>query len=54
MSRYVFVFRGGAVVRKELSPAELGAQLQKWLAWLGELGRKGQPARFERGYEWHD
>jgi hypothetical protein len=41
MNRYVFVFRGGAVVRKELAPAELGAHLQKWMVWLGELGKKG-------------
>jgi hypothetical protein len=42
MNRYVFVFRGGAVVRKELAPAELGAHLQKWMVWVGELGQKGQ------------
>ena len=42
MNRYVFVFRGGAVVHKELAPAELGAHLQKWMVWLGELGKKGQ------------
>jgi hypothetical protein len=42
MNRYAFVFRGGAVVHKELAPAELGAHLQKWMAWLGELEKKGQ------------
>jgi hypothetical protein len=42
MNRYAFVFRGGAVVRKEISPAELGAHLEKWMVWLGELGKKGQ------------
>ena len=42
MKRYVFVFRGGAVVRKELAPGELGAHLQKWMVWLGELEKKGQ------------
>jgi len=41
MNRYAFVFRGGAVVHKELAPAELGAHLQKWMVWLGELGKKG-------------
>lgn len=41
-NRYVFVFRGGAVVHKELAPAELGAHLQKWIAWLGDLEKKGQ------------
>ena len=42
MNRFVFVFRGGAVVHKELAPAELGAHLQKWMVWLGELDKKGQ------------
>jgi hypothetical protein len=42
MSRYAFVFRGGAVVRKEISPAELGAHLQKWMVWLNDLSAKGQ------------
>ena len=42
MNRYVFVFRGGAVVHKELAPAELGAHLQKWMAWLGELEKTGK------------
>ena len=41
MNRYVFVFRGGAVVHKELAPAELGAHLQKWMTWLGDLSKKG-------------
>jgi hypothetical protein len=41
MSRYVFVFRGGAVVHKELAPAELGAHLQKWMVWLTDLDKKG-------------
>jgi hypothetical protein len=42
MNRFVFVFRGGAVVQKELAPAELGAHLQKWMTWLTELQKKGQ------------
>lgn len=41
MNRFVFVFRGGAVAHKELAPAEVGAHLQKWMVWLGELDRKG-------------
>lgn len=48
MNRYVLVFRGGAVVHKELAPAELGAHLQKWMAWLGELDAKGSPSRTAR------
>ncbi len=42
MSRYVFVFRGGAIAHKELAPAEVGAHLQKWMVWLGELSKNGQ------------
>ena len=42
MNRFVFVFRGGAVVQKELAPAELGAHLQKWMVWVGDLAKKGQ------------
>jgi hypothetical protein len=42
MNRYAFVFRGGAVVHKEISPAELGAHLQKWMVWLNDLAKKGQ------------
>ncbi len=42
MNRFVFVFRGGAVAHKELAPSEVGAHLQKWMAWLGELDKKGQ------------
>jgi hypothetical protein len=41
MNRYMFVFRGGAVVHKELAPAELGAHLQKWMVWLGDLQKNG-------------
>jgi hypothetical protein len=42
MNRYAFVFRGGAVVRKELAPAELGAHLQKWMVWVAELVKEGK------------
>ena len=42
MNRYVFVFRGGAVAHMQLAPAEVGAHLQKWMTWLGDLDKKGQ------------
>jgi hypothetical protein len=41
MAKFMFVFRGGGVVQKELSPAQLGAHLEKWKVWVGELARKG-------------
>jgi hypothetical protein len=42
MNRYVLLFRGGAVVHKELAPAELGAHLEKWRTWLEKLAANGQ------------
>lgn len=41
MAKFMFVFRGGGFVEKGLSPAELGAHLEKWKVWVGELARKG-------------
>jgi hypothetical protein len=41
MAKFMFVFRGGGVVQKGLSPAELGAHLEKWKVWLGDLAKKG-------------
>jgi hypothetical protein len=41
MARFLFVFRGGGFVEKGLSPADLGAHLQKWTDWLAELSKKG-------------
>lgn len=40
MNRYVLLFRGGAVVHKELAPAELGAHLEKWRTWLDQLAKR--------------
>ena len=41
MAKFMYVFRGGAFVQQGLSPAELGAHLQKWTAWIGELAKAG-------------
>lgn len=41
MTKFMYVFRGGAFVQQGLSPAELGAHLQKWTAWIGELAKAG-------------
>ena len=38
MSAFVYLFRGGA--RPE-SPAGTQQQMQKWVAWMKELGEKG-------------
>ena len=41
MAEFMYVFRGGAFVQQGLSPAELGAHLQKWTTWVGELAKSG-------------
>jgi hypothetical protein len=41
MAKFMFVFRGGGIVEKGLSPAELGAHLEKWKVWVGELAKEG-------------
>ena len=41
MAKFMYVFRGGGIVVKGLSPAELGAHLGKWTAWLKELADAG-------------
>lgn len=42
MNRFVLLFRGGAIVHKDLAPAELGAHLEKWRTWLDQLAKNGQ------------
>ena len=41
MAKFMYVFRGGAFVQQGLSPAELGAHLQKWTDWVGGLAKAG-------------
>ena len=38
MSEYVYLYRGG---RRAESPAEGEQQMQRWMAWLQDLGAKG-------------
>jgi len=42
MTKFMYVFRGGAFVTTGLSPAELGAHLGKWRAWVNELTKSGR------------
>jgi hypothetical protein len=45
MAKFVYVFRGGAVVEKGLSATALQDHLKLWGAWMGELAKQGhQPA----------
>lgn len=42
MSKFMFIFRGGGiVVQPPPSPAELGAHLAKWTAWVDALAKGG-------------
>lgn len=38
MSEYLFLYRGG---RRAETPAEGDKQMQKWVAWMQDLGRDG-------------
>ena len=38
----MLIFRGGAVARRDLSPSELQARVEKWYRWSDELARQGQ------------
>jgi hypothetical protein len=39
MSEFVFLYRNGDW--QQLSPAELQQQMNRWMAWMKELGEKG-------------
>jgi hypothetical protein len=41
MTKFMYVFRGGAFVTKGLSATELGVHLGKWRAWVTELTKAG-------------
>ncbi len=54
MSKFMYIFRGGGiVVQPPLPPAEIGAHLAKWTAWLEGLAKAGhtevQPPPLENG-----
>ncbi len=38
MSEYVYLYRGGA---RDRSPEQMQQIMQKWMAWLKDLGEKG-------------
>ena len=42
MADYLFLFRGGMQHEPGHSPAELQASMQKWLGWIGGIGKNGQ------------
>jgi hypothetical protein len=41
-SKFMLIFRGGAVSRGDLSPTELQAHVAKWYTWSDELTRQGR------------
>src|SRR5512142_2705537 len=40
--KFMLIFRGGAVARRDLSPSELQAHVEKWYRWSDELARQGR------------
>jgi hypothetical protein len=42
VGKFMLIFRGGAVSRSDLSPAELQAHVAKWYTWSDELTRQGR------------
>ena len=41
-SKFMMIFRGGAVARHDLSPSELQAHVEKWYRWSDGLARQGR------------
>jgi RNA polymerase sigma factor (sigma-70 family) len=41
-SKFMLIFRGGAVSRHDLSPSELQAHVEKWYRWSDELARQSR------------
>jgi hypothetical protein len=42
MADYLFLFRGGMQHEPGHTPAELQASTQKWMSWIGGIGKAGQ------------
>jgi hypothetical protein len=42
MSKFMFVFRGGAFVTPGLAPGEIQAHLKKWTDWVTAMAKEGQ------------
>ena len=43
MPKFVFIFRGGAPERPDMSTTEMQAHVNKWYAWSDALLAKGHP-----------
>jgi hypothetical protein len=41
-SKFMLIFRGGAVSRGDMSPTELQAHVSRWYTWSDELTRQGR------------
>src|SRR2546421_6801762 len=41
-SKFMLIFRGGAVAEHDLSPSQLQAHVEKWYRWSDELVRQGR------------
>jgi len=41
MTKYLFVYRGGADAERNMAPEQMQQVMQKWGAWIGEAMQKG-------------
>ena len=45
MAKFMYVFRGGAMATKGLSPNDMQEHFQLWRTWVGEMAKQGhQPS----------
>ena len=42
MNEYLLLFRGGGGGEMNQSPERSQAHMQRWMQWMGELGRQGK------------
>jgi hypothetical protein len=41
MANFMYLFRGGFNANPEIAAAEMQATMQKWVDWMGRLGKAG-------------
>jgi hypothetical protein len=44
MEKFMYLFRGGDTQTSSQSPEAMQAHMQKWIAWMDDLGKKGSLA----------
>ena len=41
MANFMYLFRGGFDANADVAAAQMQAQMQKWVDWMGQLGKQG-------------